>query len=248
MRLRPWVVVLLLVAFAPAQTHKNPRSQPSAAQVARGRYLLHAVSPCLYCHSEGDWKSDPPRPVPGREGSGEPFADESVPFPVYVPNISSDAETGAGRWTDAQLGRAIREGIGHDGRVLVPIMPYMSFRAMSDDDLAAVIAYLRTLPPVHKPTRTPTIPPEVAKQPQAPPPLAKPVRAPDMKDKVKRGEYLAKIADCGGCHTPLDEKMQPRLDLAFAGGAIRKGPWEPWPAPTSLPTLPASPKIGIAHV
>jgi cytochrome c553 len=225
MRLRPLVVALLLVAFAPAQTHKKPHSKAGSAQVARGRYLLTAVAPCLYCHSEVDWKSDPARIVPGRAGSGEPFADQTVPFPVYVPNISSDPETGAGRWTDAQLGRAIREGIGHDGRVLSPIMPYMHFRAMSDDDLAAVIAYLRTLPPVHKPTHTPTIPDEVRKQITPAPPLAKPVHAPDMNDPVKRGEYLADLADCSGCHTPQDEKGRPRPDLAFAGGAIRKGPW-----------------------
>jgi hypothetical protein len=113
-------------------------------------------------------------------------------------------------------------------------MPYMNFRVMSDDDLAAVIAYLRSLPPVRKPGHTaPTIPSEVAKQLQPQPPLAKPVRAPDVKDPVRRGAYLAALADCNGCHTPLDEKMQPRLDLAYAGGAIRKGPWGRWPAPTS---------------
>jgi mono/diheme cytochrome c family protein len=225
MRLRPLVVVLLLASLAHAQTHKKPHSKATAAQVARGRYLLTAVSPCLYCHSDVDWKSIPPHIVPGHAGSGGPFADQTVPFPVYVPNISSDAETGVGGWTDAQLGRAIREGIGPDGRVLSPIMPYMHFRVMSDDDLAAVIAYLRTLPPVHKPTHTPTIPDEVRKQLPPPPPLAKPVHAPDMKDPVKRGQYLAALADCGGCHTPLDEKGQPRLDLAYAGGAPRKGPW-----------------------
>ena len=76
---------------------------------------------------------------------------KGLPGKVYAPNITPDAETGAGNWSDDQLARAIREGVGHDGRALFPLMPYPDFHSMSDEDLASVIVYLRSLPPVHKP-------------------------------------------------------------------------------------------------
>ena len=66
-----------------------------------------------------------------------------------APNLTPDPETGAGSWTDDQLARAMREGVGHDGRALFPIMPYQHYRNMSDEDLASVVVYLRSLPPVH---------------------------------------------------------------------------------------------------
>ena len=79
------------------------------------------------------------------EGAGDvqPYAD--LPGKIVAPNLTPDPETGAGNWTDDQLARAIREGIGHDGRALFPMMPYTHFREMSDEDLASVIVYLRSL-------------------------------------------------------------------------------------------------------
>jgi hypothetical protein len=65
-----------------------------------------------------------------------------------APNLTPDNETGIGRWTDDMLIRAIREGISHDGRVLHPQMWYRSFRRLPDEDVEAVVAYLRSLEPV----------------------------------------------------------------------------------------------------
>ena len=82
-------------------------------------------------------------------GAGTVFAEGSeLPGKVISPNLTPDKETGAGNWTDDMLARAVREGIGHDGRTLFPLMPYMNYREMPDEDLASVIAYLRTLPPL----------------------------------------------------------------------------------------------------
>ena len=72
---------------------------------------------------------------------------KGLPGHIVAPNISLDAETGAGNWTDDMLARAIREGIGHDGRALFPLMPYQDFASLSDEDLASIIVYLRSLPP-----------------------------------------------------------------------------------------------------
>ncbi len=73
-----------------------------------------------------------------------------LPGKVYAPNITPDPATGAGSWSDDGLARAIREGVRQDGRALFQLMPYRAFRAMSDQDLASVVVYLRSLPPVSK--------------------------------------------------------------------------------------------------
>jgi len=86
----------------------------------------------------------------GTRGAG--YAD--FPLAGFRPrrsaNITPDPETGAGNWTDDMLARAIREGIGHDGRALFPFMPYPDMRHISDEDLASVIVYLRSIPPIRK--------------------------------------------------------------------------------------------------
>ena len=68
---------------------------------------------------------------------------------IVAPNITPDRETGVGSWTDDQLARAIREGIGHNGQALFYLMPYESYSHLSDEDLASVVVYLRSLKPVY---------------------------------------------------------------------------------------------------
>ena len=96
---------------------------------------------------------------------------KGLPGSVHAPNITPDPETGAGNWSDDQLARAIREGIGHDGRALFPFMPYLGLRALSDEDLASIIVYLRSLPPVRqsRPTTDADLPGEIP-DPRRPPP------------------------------------------------------------------------------
>ena len=67
---------------------------------------------------------------------------------MIAPNISPDPETGIGNWTDDEIARAIQEGVNKDGRALFPVMPYMRFRNFTDEDLASVVVYLRSIPPV----------------------------------------------------------------------------------------------------
>jgi len=71
-----------------------------------------------------------------------------------APNLTPDPETGSGNWSDDALARAIREGAGHDGRALFPMMPYENFRYLSDEDVASIVVFLRTLPPVRNPLPT----------------------------------------------------------------------------------------------
>src|SRR5438046_3831828 len=126
-------------------------------RLARGQYLVDGVMGCFGCHTDADWSKPGAPPVAGREGSGHVWSDQNLPW-LIAPNITADQETGIGTWSDDTLARAIREGIGHDGRALFPIMPYPDYRQMSDEDLASVTVYIRSLPPVRNQLPPPKIP------------------------------------------------------------------------------------------
>jgi mono/diheme cytochrome c family protein len=151
---------------------------------------------------------------------------KDLPGRVVAPNISPDPETGAGNWTDDQLARAIREGIGHDGRALFPLMPYQRFRSMSDEDVASIVVYLRSLPPVRRqvPATEIVVPVRYLIR-SVPEPLTAPVPAPDVSTLAKRGAYLMTLGACADCHTPQDDKGQPIPGMELAGGFVFEGPW-----------------------
>jgi hypothetical protein len=158
--------------------------------------------------------------------AGQEIPMKGLPGRVVAPNLSPDRETGAGNWTDDQLARAIREGVGHDGRALLPIMPYQRYRSMSDEDVASIVVYLRSLPPVRRQQpRTDIVVPVRYLMRSVPEPLRAPVPTPDLSTPVKRGAYLTTIGACSECHTPQDDHGQPIPGLEFAGGFIFDGPW-----------------------
>jgi hypothetical protein len=198
---------------------------PTPARMERGRYLATAVSGCLYCHSELDWSS-PGFPVrPGTEGGGRSWAEEGLPW-MSAPNITPHAEAGAGDWSDDTLARSIREGVGHDGRALFPLMPYHQFRFMSDEDLASVIVYIRSLEPLARQQLPPAIPFPVNRLINSlPEPLEGPVPDPDRTSQVAYGDYLVRLGACRDCHTPTDPQGQPIPGLDFAGGFVLTGPF-----------------------
>jgi mono/diheme cytochrome c family protein len=179
---------------------------------------------CFACHSDLDWEAPGAPPRAGRKGTGAIFPDEGIPFQLVAPNLTPDPETGLGRWTDAEIARAIRNGIGRDGRVLFPVMPYRNFRALSDSDLAAVILYLRSLPPVKNSPGQSEIPPPVRASLKAPPPVES-VPDPDLSVPVQRGAYYVRLGDCDSCHTPRGPDMALLAGLEYAGGFPMKGPW-----------------------
>lgn len=148
-----------------------------------------------------------------------------LPGRVIPPNITPDPETGAGLWSDDMLARAIREGIGHDGRALFPFMPYPDMKHMSDEDLASVIVYIRSIPPIRKalPKTEISFPVNYLMR-AAPEPITAPVPEPDVSTPEKRGEYIVTVVGCADCHSP-QAKGQPIRGLEFAGGFILDGPW-----------------------
>ena len=112
---------------------------------------------------------------------------------IIAPNITPDPETGTGLIGLTISSRApFAEGVGHDGRAIFPFMPYPDFRNMSEEDVASIIVYLRSLPPIRK-QRAPTqlIFPVKYLIRTVPQPLDAPVPDPDLSTPEKRGKYLA---------------------------------------------------------
>jgi mono/diheme cytochrome c family protein len=201
-----------IAAFALA----SPAFAQDAALLERGRYLVEVTAACGNCHTP----KGPTGNVPGRELAGG-FVIDAPPFRAVASNITPDPETGIGRWTDAQLARAIREGIRPDGSLIGPPMPFAFYRGLSDADLAAMVAYLRTVPPIRNAVEKSTY--RIPLPPAYGPPVAS--VAPPADNPVARGAYLAgPVAHCMECHTPLLPDGQNDMTRLGAGGQQFPGP------------------------
>jgi len=236
------VVMVVVLAAAGAYLLTLPQSMPasagdisvSPAQLARGDYLFNSVLGCPVCHSERDFDLFGAPPVPPFGGGRKCFAagekppglaeQGGMPGTLCFRNISSDQATGIGAWTDGEVMRAVREGIHRNGEGLFPMMPYFIYRYLSDADTAAVVAYVRTLPPVQNslPQTDLDFPFSLFAK-LTPEPLQGPVAQPDEDDPAAYGAYLATVARCAFCHTPRDRSRQPLPGKDFAGGIEFQG-------------------------
>lgn len=200
-----------------AATLAQSVATPAPAVLERGKYLMEGVVACGNCHLA---RGDKGEPLFAKGLSGGMLFEEP-PFKALASNITPDKDTGIGTWTDAQLVKAIREGVRPNGSVIGPPMPIELYRNLSDTDAAAIVAYLRAQPAVKnavgKSVYNMPLPPNYG------PPL-KTVKAPPASDKLKYGEYLAQIGHCMECHTPRgpDGRLLPALG---AGGQVFPGPW-----------------------
>src|SRR5580765_2719242 len=138
-------------------------AEPASELVAGGKYVFGAAGGCA-CHTTPDGA--------GLNAGGTKF-DLSFFGVVYSPNITPDAETGIGKWTDAQVVNAIRRGERPDGSRLFPIHPYKYLSNIADDEIESLVAYLRSVKPITSsvpmrslkipvPTRTIVTAPKVA--------------------------------------------------------------------------------------
>lgn len=206
-----------------ATTNRKFESTPE--RLARGKYIFKFVSGCEDCHSPHDVTKSGMSIIEGAEASGEEFLIDGVPAKLFAPNLTPDSETGVGTWTDDELARAIREGVTREGRAMFPIMPYEDFRYMSDEDVASVVVYMRSLPAVKH-----ALPESVVFAPvkylirDAPQPITAAIPPPDASTAAARGAYLARLAACDGCHTPA-KRGSPIPGMDFAGGFVMSGPW-----------------------
>ena len=190
------------------------RATPEMLQ--RGEYIARHVSLCAGCHSARDWRYYAGPLISGTEGrGGERFGEEvGIPGNLYAPNITP---AGIGDWTDGELIRAITSGVNKSGKPLFPLMPYLNFGQLSQEDVYSVVAYIRSLPPIkyEVPERSLNFPLNLIVRtiPQAghfqPPP--------DTSDEVAYGRYMITAAGCAECHTPMDHG-KPLPGMEYAGG------------------------------
>lgn len=193
-----------------------------SAVIAKGKYLVHGPAHCSNCHvsSMDDMiASDRGDAIPLKGGVSFPLGPIGV---LYPPNLSPDDKTGIGRFSDGQIFRMMRHAVRPSGIASLSLL--MPFWNMADDDLIAVVSYLRSMDPIEnevpegewtfmgKAVRTMMIRPVENPTP--------PAVAPPMEATIERGEYLARyVANCVACHTKFDPVTLEKLGPEFAGGA-----------------------------
>lgn len=234
------VLVLTNAAGAAYYWLYLPKQQPpkewvvdaTPALVERGRYLTINVLQCVDCHSVRDWTlygGPPVEPV----GAGRPCMDKNTPtagvnvgqeyFPgvLCIRNITQDGDTGIGAWTNGEIVRAVREGVDRNGKGLFPIMPYFIYRNLADQDMRAVLAYLRTMPAVSsiRPEKQIDFPMSALVH-FWPEPVTREIVAPDPSDTVAYGEYLSRIARCEFCHTPRNPQSMDGFEGRHLAGGM----------------------------
>jgi mono/diheme cytochrome c family protein len=222
------------------------------AVIARGEYLVFGPAHCVECHTASSETFE--RYV---ETGERPALAGGYRFPapplgaIYSRNITPDPETGIGRYSDGQIARMLRYAVKPDGRA--SIRPLMEYADMSDDDLVAVVSFLRTMKPVRNvvpdnewtlvgkaiKSLAPAFKPRTEVHAQKSAPASAPTRA--------RGEYIARaVGNCNGCHSPLDQLTFSLNGPEFSGGV----PLEPrvvpnvdrtvWFAPPNLTPIAGS--------
>jgi mono/diheme cytochrome c family protein len=214
---RSWLLIVFVVGSAPIAVAAAAQGQ-DGGRVERGRAVFALAGGCA-CHTQ-------PKGSPNAGGRAFP-----IPLgTVYSTNITQDKETGLGNWTDPQIQDALIKGIRRDGSRILPVMPYEAYSGMAQDDLQALIAYLRTINPVKKPT-----PPMKSWAPftrSLGVPLwlgvfgrsaTAPAQAP--ASGVARGRYLVEhVSLCGDCHTPRNFIGAPKQSHYLAGADEKNGP------------------------
>lgn len=236
-------IISLCLAFAvllgAAQT-VSAGPAPQEDIIARGKYIAQ-IAGCIDCHSPykeeynqppQDWSmeqlqiiafdgakaADPDKLLAG----GRPF-DLGPLGVVFTKNITPDEATGIGSWSEEQIKIAIKTGLDKDGKTLFPVMPYHVFNGMADDDLNAVVVYIKSVAPVENQVPKSTVSTEG--MPTLPYELG--ITAPDPADKGARGAYLVNhVMGCTDCHTPVDPNTgAPLMDKYLAGRQPYEGPW-----------------------
>jgi mono/diheme cytochrome c family protein len=210
--------VLLLIAGGFIAAETTVYAQANKDLVAQGQYLFAVAGGCA-CHTV---------PKETQHTGGRAFP---IPFgKVFSTNITPDKQTGLGDWSDQQIYDAMRSGIRRDGSPLLPVMPYEAYSGMAQQDLKALIAYIRTLKPLKR--ATPELQTWLPLMRKVAAPLYvkmfaqfsnSPTQAPN--GGVERGRYLVNhVAICGDCHTPRNSIGVLNRSLYLAGASAKNGP------------------------
>jgi Cytochrome c len=201
------------------KTKPAPRVEiyPTQNRLERGSYLVNHVTVCLTCHSSRDWTKFSGPVIKGTEGMGGEKFNEGIPGTLYAGNITP---SGIGEWTNGEVLRTITTGVTKANRVLFPLMPYLEYHQLTQEDLYSIITYIKTLEPiVHEVPQSnidfpmnfiiKTIPPE----------MYIPISNIDENNPAVYGKYLVDIAACRSCHTPM-KNGELIKEMNFAGGIV----------------------------
>lgn len=209
------IIILVLAAGVTIVTASRQRLKFNApypdihaskdtAVIARGKHFVYGLAHCINCHSTANTDSliNAGQEVPLSGG----FAFKLPVGTLYSRNITSDKETGIGNRTDAEIARVLRYGVHANGEAVYDFMP---FHNMSDEDLTAVISYLRTLNPVKNkvPENKLNILGNIVKAYMVKPvgPTGEVSAAVKPDTTAAYGKYLVlSIGECAGCHTKRD--------------------------------------------
>ncbi len=210
-------VLLSITLSACSQTQTRERTQ---SLLERGDYLVNGIMSCNHCHTPKDKAGDP---IMARQFAGGVQRFDEATFTASGSNITQDAETGIGKWSDADIKRALTEGVRPNGVKLAFVMPYPLYRVMTPRDLDAVVAYMRLIKPINA-----KVPPPLYKAEQIAytyPGAEKPMSEADLRDPVKRGLYLANLGHCMQCHAERSKDDVPNYRTgAGRGGRVFKTP------------------------
>jgi mono/diheme cytochrome c family protein len=193
----------------------------------RGEYLVYGPAHCVECHAGSyvEFQKVAAGERPPLRG-GQPFAAPPLGV-IYAKNLTPDPDTGIGRYSDGQIARMMRWSVRPNGRASV--RPLMPFHNMSQDDLDAIISFLRSQPPVRSQvpenrftavgklvkSLAPTFKPRDAES------VTPPAVAPAEGMTKERGHYLVHyVANCVGCHTNLDDTTFAPIGPELAGGEV----------------------------
>jgi mono/diheme cytochrome c family protein len=188
--------------------------------VERGRYLVTTILACGNCHTPRDAAGSP---IPGRELAGGGLSFKTPAFNATAANITPDRETGIGNWSDDEIKAALTQGSrpGHarlGGVPLAAVMPAGFYKAILPQDLDAVVAYLRSLPPVRNELETPVYKLPVRRDPY--PAAEAGFKEADLRNPAMRGAYLVTIGHCMECHAAWDKGVSDYKNGLGRGGRV----------------------------
>ena len=192
------------------------RIEATPERLARGKYLNDHIVGCTTCHTQRDWTRFSGPANGERLGAGGDAFSLGPAGMLYAKNITPAA---IGSWSDGELLRAVTSGVSRDGTPLFPLMPYPHFGAMDQEDVHAVLAYIRSLKAIENsniPERELNFPLYLIVRTSPKP--AHPQPRPPVSDKLAYGRYMLRSALCADCHTPIDEQGTPLPGMDFAGG------------------------------
>ncbi len=244
------IVVVAFAIFVAARQHlrfdapyPDVAASTDTAIIARGRYVARNLVSCSDCHG------DTTQMFEASEGKAIPLSGgkrwDIPPGTIFAPNITPDSATGLGGISDQAIARALRYGVGHDGRAL---LPFMELQGLSDEDLRAVVSHLRAQTSVRN-----VVPPHrfnmlgkivgatLLARPVGPretPPMATPRGA-----TVENGRYLVEsVTLCWACHTQRNMATGALVGPRFGGatGFDRTPDGHSW----SPPNITSDPETG----